>query len=232
MQEVIDANGAQLSNVPQRRQYAKHRYLPSAQDKVVSAQRAALLESEQAQLSRLKAQADAAGTTWDPKSFVSKYADESDTGIDRSGFSLRDMAAYGVAHPAQATDALVDLLEELRLTTEHPVMIAVDGINMLYDKSSYPEEGTGEILPPERLSVPSAFHCVGPDGFRHDKLLKRGLWLATVSFKHTQDMSPMFNSAAVRGRLRLSVPPLTRPEIYSMLANFLDTGAFLMLKGG
>ena len=57
-------------------------------------------------------------------------------------------------------------MAELRLVTEFPVLIAVDHINFLYDMSVYPEEGTGKLLPTDRLSVPAAFQCLGPEGFK------------------------------------------------------------------
>jgi len=60
----------------------------------------------------------------------------------------------------------VDLLAELRRVTEFPVLIAVDHINALYETSVFPEEGSGKLLPAERLSVPAAFQCLGPEGFK------------------------------------------------------------------
>ncbi len=61
-----------LKKVPQRRKYASFRYLPQSIDVTVSAQRETLRASEETEKARLKAQAEAAGKTWDPASFVSK----------------------------------------------------------------------------------------------------------------------------------------------------------------
>lgn len=67
---------------------------------------------------------------------------------------------------AAASDTLLDLLAELRSVTEVPVLVAVDSINSLYETSVYPEEGSGELLPGHRLSVPAAFQCFGEEGFK------------------------------------------------------------------
>jgi hypothetical protein len=71
---------------------------------------------------------------------------------------------WGVAHPTGATDTFVDLLSELRQVTEFPVMVAIDGFNLLYDPTEYPQDG--KLLMPEQLSVPSALQFLGPAGFR------------------------------------------------------------------
>jgi hypothetical protein len=63
-----------------------------------------------------------------------------------------------------ATDALVDLLAELREVTEFPVLIAVDGHNSLYEPTEYASEG--RTLAAEDLTIPAAFHCLGREGFR------------------------------------------------------------------
>jgi hypothetical protein len=216
--------------VPQRRKYASHRYLPPKVDAVVTAERNALRAKEEAEKGRLQAQAEAAGKAWDPSAFKSALDDESNTSVDRSKFHLLDMVQWGIAHPAAACDALLDVLEEIKLATEFPVMIAVDGINELYEDSPYPEAGSGAMLPASRLTVPSAFHCVGADGLKPEAGLKRGLWVGTVSFKHSEGLK-MFKDARVRGRLRVPVPPLTRQETFSVLSHYARTGAFMMLEG-
>jgi hypothetical protein len=74
------------------------------------------------------------------------------------------MVEWGVAHPTASTDALIDLISELRQVTEFPVLMAVDGVNLMYEKTKYPMEG--RLLMPEELSVPAAFQALGADGFR------------------------------------------------------------------
>lgn len=74
------------------------------------------------------------------------------------------MAEWGLAHPTASTDTLLDLLAELRRTTEFPVLIAVDGHNLMYEPTEYPQDG--RFLAAEELSVPHAFQCLDRDGFR------------------------------------------------------------------
>ena len=166
LQETLSAQAPLLAQVPQRGTYATFRYLPPALDASVTAERGALKRAEEEEKRTLRAEAAAAGGEWDPATFVSKLDSESETGVDRSGFTLHDMVAWGIAHPAQATDTLLDFMNELRSVTEFPVLVAVDGMNLLYEHSAYPEKGEGNPLPCERLTVPSLFHCLGEDGFK------------------------------------------------------------------
>lgn len=74
-------------------------------------------------------------------------SDESDTGVDRSSFTMRDLVEWGIAHPSQATETLLALLEEARKVTEYPVMVAIDGVNLLYEKTEYPLKGDVRRMP-------------------------------------------------------------------------------------
>lgn len=229
LRDVSRTHGAALQRIPQRGRYAAHRYLPKEKDVVVSAQREELRKAEEAEVARLKAMAEAAGKAWDAASFKSVYEDESDLSLDRKGFTLADMVEWGLRHPSALSDTLIDLLSELRQTTEFPVLIAVDGINHFYTQGPYAAEG--ELLPPERLSVQAAFCPWGASGFRESMQFKRGLWLCAVSHTHSMDMKPMFSAAAVHDRFRVAVPPLTRQEIYSTLKHYAACGTFFMLQG-
>lgn len=76
-----------------------------------------------------------------------RVSDESDTGVDRSSFTMRDLVEWGIAHPSQATETLLALLEEARKVTEYPVMVAIDGVNLLYEKTEYPLKGDVRRMP-------------------------------------------------------------------------------------
>ena len=155
-----------LADIPQRGVYASYKYLPRARDEVVTAERDKARAAEDAERSRLKAEASAAGKLWDSSSFKSRVDDESDTAVDRTGFTLRDMVEWGLHHPAAATDALLDFLSELRSVSEAPVLVAVDGLNLMYEATDYPLEGSGRTLAAEELSVMAAFQCLGEDGLK------------------------------------------------------------------
>ena len=44
------------------------------------------------------------------------------------------------------------------------MLIAVDALNVLYETTPYPFNG--QMLKGSQLSIPAAFQCVGPDGFK------------------------------------------------------------------
>lgn len=226
--ETLQSAGQEerLARVPQRGTYAAYRYLPQQLDKKVTAERAQLRAAEEAEKGRLRAKAEAAGKEWDPSSFKSKVDDESDTAVDRSSFTLRDMLQWGLAHPSAATDTLLDFLQELRQVTEFPVLLAIDGLNLLYEQTAYPQDG--KTLAPEQLSLMAGLQCLGPEGFKESFKMRRGMVLATVTQKHGDAMR-MFNVANVRDRFRLRLPELTRQEVFSQLLHYHSSQRFLML---
>lgn len=202
LKDTLLTHGEQLAKVPQRGRYANYRYLPKALDVKVSAEREAQRQKEEEEKAQLKTQAEAEGKVWDPSTYYSKYADESDLSKDRAaaGYTLRDMLEWGLNHMPAASDTLVDFLEELRGVTEFPVLIAVDGVNLLYDSPSiYPVDG--ELVEPERLTVPSAFHFLDQNGFKESKLMKRGMVLTSVTHQHGRRLR-MFDVVKVRDRFR------------------------------
>jgi Mitochondrial ribosomal death-associated protein 3 len=221
------SQGELLARIPQRGKYASFRYLPRALDVTVSASREALRRAEEEEKSKLRAQAEAGGTAWDPNTFVSKYEDESDTSIDRTKFTLADMADWGLAHPSSATDALLDLISELRSVTEFPVLIAIDGHNLMYEETPYPMDGKNIL--PENLSIPSTFQVIGKNGFKEESKMARGLVLATVTQRHGRPMR-MFSVANVFRDYRLPIPEATREEIHSQLLHYHTSQRFLMVQ--
>jgi hypothetical protein len=58
------------------------------------------------------------GKKWDPSSLPSTLAEDTDTSIDRSTFTLADMLSWGIAHPQYATDTLLDFKAELAQVTK------------------------------------------------------------------------------------------------------------------
>ncbi len=77
---------------------------------------------------------------------------------------------------------------------------------MLFFRPSFPlpcllqsTSNKDKYLLPEQLTVPSAFHFLGPNGFSEDKLFKRGVVVATTSTAHTAAMR-MFDVANVSAR--------------------------------
>jgi hypothetical protein len=125
---------------------------------------------------------------------------------------------------------VVALLEELRSVTEFPVLVAVDGVNHLYEQG--PHAWAGEAVPPAKLSMQRALQCLGPEGFNAaTHSMKRGLWLCAVSHRHTEDMAPMFGAAYVKHAYRVPVPRLSRQELYAQLKHYKECDNLFMLQG-
>jgi Mitochondrial ribosomal death-associated protein 3 len=228
LQDTLVANKEILNRIPQRNAYARYKYLPKDEDARISVERQTQRKIEETEMTRLRGEAESAGKTWDPSSYKSKVTDEVDTSVDRSKYTLADMLTWGIAHPAGATDALLDFLSEIRLVTEFPVLVAIDGLNLLYDSPSiYPQDG--ENVPPEKLSVPSSFHVMNDKGFNEAMTLKRGVYLTAITRKHSAKMR-LFEVTDAREKFRVRVPELTRQEIYSTLKHYQQTGRFFMVE--
>ena len=95
------------------------------------------------------------------ESQVEKKVPTATQNINRRDFTLRDMVDWGLRHPALATDALLALKTELQKTRRYvvrcawqlcyvdpcvpvcrfPVLIAIDGLNHLYEPTPYFVEG-------------------------------------------------------------------------------------------
>ncbi|RYG51537.1 hypothetical protein EON67_03165 [archaeon] len=73
VQETLTTHADILGQIPQRGAYATFRYLPRSIDVKVSAERDRMRAAEEDEKSRLKAQADATGKSWDPSTYKSKY---------------------------------------------------------------------------------------------------------------------------------------------------------------
>lgn len=224
------AHGEQLESIPQRGTYPKHFFLPESEDAAAVQLREQLRKEDEEERRRLRAQAQAEGRPFDRSEFVSKLkAAESDTSIDRSGFTLADMVDWGVRHPAMATDAFLALRSELAQVTEFPVLLAMDGINAMYDvdETVYPWEG--EWLRPEQLTLLDALRVVDESGLRESAGMKRGAIVATTSRaanKHTR----IFNVARGAKKHRVQVRSLDRFAVNAALSHYASTGSFYELE--
>jgi hypothetical protein len=162
------------------------------------------------------------------------------TDRDRSTYTLRDVAEWGIHNARGATDALLDLLQELRLVTEVPVMLAVDGISDLYEDTYYPFDGRMP-WPTTRLSIPRALHVWrrdGARGFRGEDAggfdasmhrMRRGVVVASTSYKHHFRLRFGADRANVPRGMVKSVGRLNRQETHSLLLHYHHTGLFAQL---
>ena len=228
LQHIAAVNTELLADVPQRGVYPKDRYLPREADEEVVAAKAALRKEEDGEKARLKAAAEAAGEEWDPASFTSALPQLLDPSkADRQGATLADMVAWGIAHPPFATDCLLDLVGELKQCTEHPVLLAVDGVNWFYEPSDITLYG--ETVPMDKVSLASIGRVLDPAGVAPAASFKRGFTLLADSYKHTFHASMYDQVRGPRGTA-LTVPPLDRSDIHSTLLHYHYSGNFFEVQ--
>lgn len=228
LKHIKDVNAHLLADVPQRGSYPRDKYLPLAADEEVMAAKAALRKEEDGEKARRKAAAEAAGEAWDPSTFTSNLpqllkAED----VDRSGATLADMVEWGVRHPPFATDCLLDLVAELRQTHEHPVLLAVDGVNWCYEPSDI--KLYGQTVPMEQVSLASLGRVLGPDGVTPSGTFKRGFTLVADSYRNSFHTSMYEQVRSPRGT-RLAVPPLDRPALHSQLLHYHYSGNFFEVQ--
>ena len=58
------------------------------------------------------------GKRWDPSVLPTSLPEDQSTDIDRSSFTLADMVQWGIKHPSEATDTLLDFKTELQQVTK------------------------------------------------------------------------------------------------------------------
>lgn len=230
------AHGAQLAAVPQRGSYNLDLFLPAERDAEMVATVARRVAEEEDEVASLKAEAEARGEPFDPASDWSSSlrADMARAqSLDRraEGFTLLDMLEWGLAHPPQATMAAVALLEELHGVEEFPVLVAVDGVNELYEPSGYPSP-EGRRINTRRLPLVralQAFNAYGYDDERH--AFKRGVFVGAASMCRNKRPSllretPPGSSANVPMRNRSELLPLSRGAVHSQILHYAMTGRF------
>jgi len=227
----LKAHQTQLAQLPQTGLYAKNRYLPPEQDAIAIADYEARIQAELERRRRLKAESESQGKRWDASALPSSLPEESSTDINRETFTLADMVQWGITHPSEATDTLLDFKKELSLVTKFPVMIAVDAIDALYEPvSKYPWHG--EFLHPSKLSLLDAFRVVDETGhIRPEHKVKKGIVLAAVT-NHYTNIPSLFESIPVPKSQQIAVTPLTRTQTHGLLAYLQSTEAFMMLSSG
>jgi hypothetical protein len=230
------AHGAQLEQVPQRGAYNLDLYLPEERDAEMVANIAKRVAAEEDEVASLKAEAEARGEAFDPStdwsSTLQQELSQSES-LDRraEGFTLLDMLKWGLAHPPQATMAAVALLGELHQVEEFPVMIAVDGVNELYEASGYPSPD-GRRISTKRLPLVKAlqaFNAYGYDDEHH--AFRRGVFVGAASMSRNKRPTllretPPGSSANVPMRNRLQLSPLSRSEVHSQMMHYAMTGRF------
>jgi hypothetical protein len=222
------AHAEQLGSLPQRGKHGRDRYLPSDIDAGVWEEKEALIASEAEAKRRLRAQKEAAGEEWDPSTFQSAIDYSYDPSQDRSDFTLLHMCEWAEAHPAYATDALVDLLWELRQVTEFPVMLLLDDVNVWWEETAYPVKGN--MLKPEDLTLVDAMRPLDAEGVRTDAIgFARGTVVAATTHAHTRHPREMREDSTLPPACMLPVDRMTRREVWAQLLHYQTAARFYML---
>jgi len=236
LSHMLAAHADALASVPQRGAYNLDLFLPADRDEVMRAEVERRVAAEEDEVASLKAEAEAKGEPFDPStdwsSALQRDLAKSDT-LDRraEGFTLRDLVEWGLAHPPQATLAAVAMLEELRSVVEFPVLVAVDGVNDLYEPSGYPGP-YGRRLSTKRLPLLRALQAFDEGGFDHDaRSFRRGLFVGAASLSRNKRPtllreSPVGGSSNLPAENRMEVQPLSRAEVHSQLLHYTMTGRF------
>jgi Mitochondrial ribosomal death-associated protein 3 len=260
LEAILAVNEDMLAAIPQRRAYLYAKYLPANESAALEAHVRERRDAEDKARRRAlaeRAAASGAGASSGGGALSSSSGSSGSSGTsglsgssvetelmrmdrDRSKYTLKDMVAWGLQNQSAATDTLLDLLQELRLVTEFPVLIAVDGISELYEDSSYPFAGRN-LWPTTRLSIPRALHVwrrQGARGFRGEDAggfdasmhsMKRGCIVGATSFDHRRRARMMDDRAFVPPSMIHSIERLNRQEVHSLLLHYHHSGVFSLL---
>jgi hypothetical protein len=233
LNHVLTCHGEQLDKILQRGKYRLDMFLPEEDDTKMRAEVARRVAEEEDQVASLKAEAESKGQSFDPsKDWTSQLqldllAVET---LDREakGYTLGHMLRWGLAHPPQATETVVALLSELRQTVEYPVLVAVDGVNDLYEPSGYPSP-YGRRLSTKRLPLVRALQAFNSGGPKMS--FRRGAFVGAVSLSRNTNPallrhSPPGSAAVVPPDNRFPLQPWARTEIHSQLLHYAMTGRF------
>ncbi|KAF0699756.1 Aste57867_9683 [Aphanomyces stellatus] len=172
-----------------------------------------LIECHGEQLATLSVRGDY-GAHYYPRSFAKKPKSESE--YDKSSLTLLDICENGLKDDLLTCKAVLDLKAELAQVTEFPVLIAIDEYNTWFRKTVFGYEGVD--VKPEDITLIDALRDVDESGYRADRALKNGLFLAatTENFPSAHD----FSKQATFKRVRKLLHPYTNDELKSLIDYF------------
>ena len=116
----------------------------------------------------------------------------------------------------------MDIVEELKmLETVHPVLLAVDQVNAWSVPSSYQYENV-PVLPSD-ICVPHALNFISKKKAHVENfIVKNGLCIGAVSFKHNEGNKLNFYDAKNSIPLLIRVPNYSRVEFISAIHFYVD----------
>ena len=199
-----------------------------------------MVESHGEQLSALPQRREYVHTRYLPMKKEGEADGEADAAAEteaaKGPSTLMHIVERGLKSLVAASDALYDLRLELSLVEEHPVLIAVDEINTLYEDTCFYSQG--KEVRPDELLLASAFRLLGPRGCG-DLVLpghapKNGAIVCCATERYPADsvVAPFREAVEpVPSENVVYVKTFDEEEIKTALQHYTDHGVYCTPKG-
>ncbi|CAK4078256.1 unnamed protein product [Aphanomyces euteiches] len=151
------------------------------------------------------------GDRYYPHTLPKKPKSESE--YNKSDLTLLDICENGLKDDLLSCQAVIDLKNELAQVTEVPVLVAVDEYNAWFEKTVFGYEGVE--VKPEDITIVDAFRDVDATGFRQDRQLKNGLFIAATTKNYPSRFD--FSKQATYKRVRKLLHPYSNEELTSVV---------------
>lgn len=136
--------------------------------------------------------------------------------FDKKELTLRDLVENGIADEELACAAVVDLRTELSNVTEFPVLVAVDEYNTWFEKTVFGFEGE-EVFPSD-ISVIDTLKDIDAKGFKPERKLKNGLFVAAVTSNYPSKAD--FKKQVDYRKLRKTLRTYSKEELEQVVAYY------------
>ncbi|RHY32652.1 hypothetical protein DYB32_002367 [Aphanomyces invadans] len=135
---------------------------------------------------------------------------------NKGDLTLLDICESGLKDELLTCKAVLDLKAELAEVTEFPVLIAIDEYNTWFHKTVFGYEGVP--VKAEDITIVDAFRDVDATGYRVDRKLKNGLFIAATTENYPTKNE--FSKQASYKRVRKLLHPYTPEELTSLVDYF------------
>ncbi|ETW09771.1 hypothetical protein H310_00253 [Aphanomyces invadans] len=154
------------------------------------------------------------GDVYYPRTFIKKPKKASE--YNKGDLTLLDICESGLKDELLTCKAVLDLKAELAEVTEFPVLIAIDEYNTWFHKTVFGYEGVP--VKAEDITIVDAFRDVDATGYRVDRKLKNGLFIAATTENYPTKNE--FSKQASYKRVRKLLHPYTPEELTSLVDYF------------
>lgn len=134
--------------------------------------------------------------------------------------TLEDLVLLGIALPEVAGLAFRDLVKELKIVENVPVLIAVDEYNTWFDKSAFFYDH--RPIMGNEISVPNALQFLQRKKQDTDSWkLKNGLCVAATSFEHSEGNKISFEDVSASLPFNITIPNYNQVEYLSAISYYM-----------